>query len=287
MSDYVLSAELSLKDRFTAKLNEATKSSEKLKEKFSRLEDKIKNFGSYTANFDKFNSKLEATTSKVGNIAKKIATVGVVSGAGLGIGALKIGARFESLSARMETAFQGDKKRAAEYFKWANKFANETPFSNEEVVDATVRLQAYGYDPKRMMTMLGDLAGANAGKTLEQAIEAYADASRGEYERLKEFAITKDEVLKYAKKIMGKEVKMSGEKVKDMDTFMKALEGLIKSRSKDGMKRLANTLDGMLSTANGALKYNVAKLVGVTEEGDIRAGSLMDRIKQKFERFNK
>ena len=88
------------------------------------------------------------------------------------------------------------------------------------------------------MTILGDMAGAY-GKTLEQSVEAYADASRGEFERLKEFGIQKDEVLKYAKKIMGKEVKMSGEKVKDMDTFMKALERLIKSRSKDGMKHLA------------------------------------------------
>ena len=34
----------------------------------------------------------------------------------------KIGADFEALGARMETAFQGNKQKAAEYFKWANDF---------------------------------------------------------------------------------------------------------------------------------------------------------------------
>ena len=285
MTDYVLSAELSLKDRFTAKINAATKASENFKEKLKKTDSILKSFGD-SRKLDKFSQKIDSVKNKISKIAFKTAKWGAVAGTGALIGASKIGADFEALGARMETAFQGNKKKAAEYFKWANEFANQTPFGNEEVIDAVVRLKSYGYeDPRRLMTILGDMAGAY-GKTLEQSVEAYADASRGEYERLKEFGIQKDEVLKYAKKTMGKEVKMSGERVLDMDTFMKALEGLIKSRSKDGMKHLANTLSGMLSTTKGLLKYNIAKLVGVTDEGNVRAGSLIDRIKQKFEKFN-
>ena len=331
MSDYVLSAELLLQDRFTSKLKTATYQSNKFKSTINNLEsklkklEKIKSFekvalkassllrvmkklGS-TNSFDKMKEKIEKVGSsvkklgnhfnnlgnRIGKISSKISSFGgkikkaikwgVAGTAGALGGGLKIGGDFEALSARMVTAFQGDKKKAAEYYKWANEFANETPFGNDEVIDATVRLKAYNYDPKRLMTILGDMAGAY-GKTLEQSVEAYADASRGEFERLKEFGIQKDEVLKYAKKTMGKEVKMSGAQIKDMDTFMKALEGLIKSRSKDGMKNLAKTLKGMLSTTTGLLKYNVAKLVGVTDEGEIRVGSLMDRVKKKLEKFN-
>lgn len=331
MSDYVLSAELSLQDRFTSKLKTATYQSNKFKSTINNLEsklkklEKIKSFekvalkassllrvmkklGS-TNSFDKMKEKIEKVGSsvkklgnhfnnlgnRIGKISSKISNFGgkikkaikwgVAGTAGALGGGLKIGGDFEALSARMVTAFQGDKKKAAEYYKWANEFANETPFGNDEVIDATVRLKAYNYDPKRLLTILGDMAGAY-GKTLEQSVEAYADASRGEFERLKEFGIQKDEVLKYAKKTMGKEVKMSGAQIKDMDTFMKALEGLIKSRSKDGMKNLAKTLKGMLSTTTGLLKYNVAKLVGVTDEGEIRVGSLMDRVKKKLEKFN-
>lgn len=332
MSDYVLSAELSLQDRFTSKLKTATYQSNKFKSTVNNLEsklkklEKIKSFekvalkassvlrvmkklGS-TNSFDKMREKIGKVGSsvkklgnhfnnlgnRIGKISSKISNFGgkikkaikwgVAGTAGALGGGLKIGGDFEALSARMVTAFQGDKKKAAEYYKWANEFANETPFGNDEVIDATVRLKAYNYDPKRLLTILGDMAGAY-GKTLEQSVEAYADASRGEFERLKEFGIQKDEVLKYAKKTMGKEVKMSGAQIKDTDTFMKALEGLIKSRSKDGMKNLAKTLKGMLSTTTGLLKYNVAKLVGVTDEGEIRAGSLMERFKEKIDSINK
>lgn len=285
MTDYVLSAELSLKDKFTSKINEATKSSEKFKTVMEKVGHKLKDFGD-AKKLDTFVNKINTVTGKINKLAINSLKIGAIGGAGILAGASKIGADFEALGARMNTAFQGNKQKAAEYYKWANQFANQTPFENEEVIDAVVRLKSYGYeDPRRLMTILGDMAGAY-GKTLEQSVEAYADASRGEFERLKEFGIQKDEVLKYAKETMGKEVKMSGEKVKDMDTFMKALEGLIKSRSKDGMKHLANTLSGMLSTTKGLLKYNISKLVGVTDEGEIRAGSLMDRIKQKFEKFN-
>ena len=285
MADYVLSAELSLKDKFTSKINEATKSSEKFKTVMEKVGHKLKDFGD-AKKLDTFVNKINTVTGKINKLAINSLKIGAIGGAGILAGASKIGADFEALGARMNTAFQGNKQKAAEYYKWANQFANQTPFENEEVIDAVVRLKSYGYeDPRRLMTILGDMAGAY-GKTLEQSVEAYADASRGEFERLKEFGIQKDEVLKYAKETMGKEVKMSGEKVKDMDTFMKALEGLIKSRSKDGMKHLANTLSGMLSTTKGLLKYNISKLVGVTDEGEIRAGSLMDRIKQKFEKFN-
>ena len=319
MADYVLSAELSLKDRFTSKIKSAFKNSELFKRKMEETDEKLKRFGqapklsefshkmndaiqkidqakiklSNLGDFNKFNRGLSKVSSNFVNKVNgmvgtgiKLLKWGIVGSAGALVGVSKIGADFEALGARMETAFQGNKKKAAEYFKWANEFANKTPFGNEEVIDAVVRLKSYGYeDPRRLMTILGDMAGAY-GKTLEQSVEAYADASRGEFERLKEFGIQKAEVIKFAKKEMGKEIKMSGEKVKDMDTFMKALEGLIKSRSKDGMKHLANTLSGMLSTTKGLLKYNIAKLVGVTDEGNVRAGSLIDRIKQKFEKFN-
>lgn len=318
MADYVLSAELSLEDRFTSKIKSAFKNSELFKRKIEQTDEKLKQFGqapklsefsdkmnsalqkidqtkiklSNLGDFNNFNQKLNKFSSNFANkvngivgTGAKLLKWGAVGSTGLGIGALKIGADFEALGARMNTAFEGDKEKAAEYFKWANEFANQTPFSNDEVIDATVRLKSYRYDPKRMMTMLGDFAGAY-GKTLEQSIEAYADASHGEFERLKEFGITKQQILDYAKNEMGTSVKMSGEQIKGMDTFMKALEGLIKSRSKDGMKNLANTLKGMFSTTSGLLKYNVAKLVGMTDDNKIRAGSLLDRVKEKFESFN-
>ena len=280
-----------LKD-FQKDMDKALEKIDQSKSKLEKLGDPLKKV--YNNNsLDNFGKKVDKITNKinssVSNLAKrtgKILKWGVIGGTGLGIGALKVGADFETLSGRMVTAFQGDQKKASEYLKWANEFANETPFSNEEVVDATIKLKSFKYDPKRMMTLLGDFAAAY-GESLDRAIEAYSDAENGDFETLKSgFKIKRETVLDYAKNVLKDPIPMHGNEVANMDRFMKVLEIIMKERSKDGMKILKNTLNGMLSTATGTLKYSVAKLVGVTEEGHIRAGSLMDRVKEKFERLN-
>ena len=132
--------------------------------------------------------------------------------------------------------------------------------------------------------MLGDWAAAY-GKPLDQAVEAFADAGQGEYERLKELGINKNKILEYAKN-KGDAIAVSGERILDPQKFMDTLQEMIINQSKDGMLNLSKTLTGMLSTTAGLLKFNIAKLFGYTEDNKIRAGSLLDRIKQKFEKFN-
>lgn len=301
MADHILSATLELKDKFSSKIKAIGKESEKFQEKIQKFDRKMGS-GSFMKWFgkgvkesvsigitalNKYENKIKNVLGKTKDFSLKIGKNILKAGAvatGAGVYGIKAAGDFESLGARMNTAFQGNKKIAADYYKWANQFANTTPFSNEEVIDATVKLKAYGYDPKRMMTMIGDWAAAY-GKPLDQALEAYADAGQGEYERLKEFGITKDQILEYAKK-NGDAIAVSGERILDPDKFMKTLEKVIIERSKDGMLNLSKTLSGMLSTTTGLLKFNIAKLFGYTEDNKIRTGSLLDRIKQKFEKFN-
>ena len=332
MADYVLSAELQLKDNFSTKISSINKASEKFKKhmgssasSLNRFENKIKgltgisrifgnNFVKYfgdkvktsvnvgmsalnrfkdkmkslVGNARNFGNKIGKNLSRGYNFTKKVGAGILKAGAvatGAGVYGVKAAGDFESLGARMNTAFQGNKRLAADYYKWANTFANATPFNNEEIIDATVRLKSYGYDPKRMMTMIGDMAAAY-GKPLEQALEAYADAGQMEFERLKEFGITKDQVLDYAKK-NGDAIKVSGERILDPNKFMKTLEKLIIERSKGGMVNLSKTLKGMFSTTAGLLKSNIAKLFGYDlNKNEVRVGSLLDRVKQKFEKFN-
>ena len=69
------------------------------------------------------------------------------------------------------------------------KFASTTPFTIEESIGAFIRLKNLGLDPSReAMTSYGNTAAA-LGTSLEQMIEAVADASTMEFERLKEFGI--------------------------------------------------------------------------------------------------
>ena len=63
MTDYVLSAELSLKDRFTARIKEATKASESFKEKLKKTDNILKNFGD-SHKLDKFSQKINNIRNK-------------------------------------------------------------------------------------------------------------------------------------------------------------------------------------------------------------------------------
>lgn len=301
MADHVLSATLELKDKFSSKIKAIGKESEKFQEKIQKFDKKMGS-GSFMKWFgkgvkesvsigitalNKYENKIKNVLGKTKDFSLKIGKNILKAGAvatGAGVYGIKAAGDFEALGARMNTAFGGDKKIAADYFKWANNFANVTPYSNEEVIDAAVKLKSYGYDPKRMMTMLGDWAAAY-GKPLDQAVEAFADAGQGEYERLKELGINKNKILEYAKN-KGDAIAVSGERILDPQKFMDTLQEMIINQSKDGMLNLSKTLTGMLSTTAGLLKFNIAKLFGYTEDNKIRAGSLLDRIKQKFDKFN-
>lgn len=76
-----------------------------------------------------------------------------------------------------------DQKKAAEYFKWAVDFANKTPYETDEIVEATVKLTSYGVEAKKTLPLIGDMASV-MGKSVDQAVEAIADAQTGELERL-------------------------------------------------------------------------------------------------------
>lgn len=110
------------------------------------------------------------------------------AGAAVTFGVLKTGVGFESLRARLKTV-EGSAEGAKAAFSQIQEFTKATPFQLEEVTTAFVRLKSLGLDAsKESMTSFGNLAAAQ-GKSIVDFIEAVADASTGEFERLKEFGI--------------------------------------------------------------------------------------------------
>ncbi|MDB2414186.1 tape measure protein [Rickettsiales bacterium] len=96
--------------------------------------------------------------------------------------------KFEKLEASLRT-ITGSAEKAAVAFGFIQDFAATTPFQLEEVTDAFIKLKALGLTPSaEALTSYGNTATA-MGKSLNQMIEAVADAATGEFERLKEFGI--------------------------------------------------------------------------------------------------
>ena len=96
--------------------------------------------------------------------------------------------KFERLEASLKTV-TGSAEKAASAFKAIDEFAAKTPFQLEEVTRSFIKLKALGLAPsERALKSYGNTAIA-MGKSLDQMIEAVADATTGEFERLKEFGI--------------------------------------------------------------------------------------------------
>lgn len=83
----------------------------------------------------------------------------------------------------------GSAEGASRAFGAIQNFAATTPFDLEQATTAFTKLVNLGLDPSEAaLRSFGNTASAN-GKDLNQLIEAVADASVCEFERIKEFGI--------------------------------------------------------------------------------------------------
>ena len=156
-------------------------------------------------NYDKKTRKASKSSSKFKGISKGLgrelnALKGVLGGLNSGgvavtamlaastVKMISVARQTERMTAQLRT-MTGSMSLANLEFDRLNKFATQTPFTLQQSVDAFVKLKALGLDPsERAMLSYGNTASA-MGKDMMQMIEAVADASTGEFERLKEFGI--------------------------------------------------------------------------------------------------
>jgi len=131
-----------------------------------------------------------STVEKSVESAKKVlATLGL----GLSVGVLvnkfqQVAIETDKLRANLSTV-TGSTDAAAIAFDNLTKFAAKTPFTLDQSVNAFIKLKSLGLDPsERALTSYGNTAAA-MGYSMSQMIEAVADASTNEFERLKTFGI--------------------------------------------------------------------------------------------------
>ena len=119
---------------------------------------------------------------------------GAILAAGAAVGASFVGKlvavqrEFDVLNSSLVTV-SGSSAAAAREMSWLKDFAKETPFGLAQATQGFVKMKALGLDPSKVaLTSFGNTASA-MGKDLNQMVEAVADATTGEFERLKEFGI--------------------------------------------------------------------------------------------------
>ena len=218
----------------------------------------------------------------VTNAASKVAKIGTVLGA-LGIGTgLSEAMDLEGYRTQLETATKSTQK-AAEIMKYSIDLANKTPFEGGEMVEASSKLESMGISAKSYLTQIVDMAAAT-NKPLDQATEAFIDAQTGELERLKEFGIKKADIQAKANEMFaGQETINNQGQITNQENFNKALLAIMEDRYTGGAEKLSKTTKGMWSTITGVTKNALAKIVGIQDDGTVKSGTLIDKIREKMQ----
>lgn len=167
--------------------------------------------------------------------------------------------QFDVLNASLVTV-TGSSKGAATEFAWIKEFAAQTPFDLAQVTDAFIKMKASGLDASEAaLRSYGNTASA-MGKSLNQMIEAVADAATGEFERLKEFGIRaakQGDQVTFTFRGVSKTIKSSSEEITQ---YLKNIgdndfAGAMAERTKtlDGaISNLGDTWDELFRTINNA-----------------------------------
>lgn len=160
---------------------------------------------------------------------------------------------FDKLNSGLIT-MTGSADNAAKAFSVLQQFAKETPYGLNQAVEGFTKLAALGLNPsKEALISYGNTAAA-MGKDLNQMIEAVADASTFEFERLKEFGIKSSQqadTVSFTFRGVTTTVKKNSEEIQKylLNIGNTDFAGAMETRSKtlDGqLSSLADSFDGLV-----------------------------------------
>lgn len=174
--------------------DKGVKSIRKVREEVSGLDSQTGKARTATKNWRSEIDKQTSSLRKHGKalLSTKNMIIGIVGATGIGMllrGFKDTVVETERMRASLET-MTGSQMAAAAAFDQLTKFAAKTPFTLDQSVNGFIKLKALGLDPSERAMMSFANTSAAMGKDLSQMIEAVADASTNEFERLKEFGIT-------------------------------------------------------------------------------------------------
>lgn len=197
---------------------------------------------------ERFNNSINKTIGVATKVGTALGALGGIAAGALAKSVISTASTFEQFEVQL-TTIEGSSEKAKESLAWISDFGARTPYDVEQVTEAFVKLKAYGLDPinNNLLESLGNTASA-MGKPLEQAVEAIADAVRGENERLKEFGIVgskNGDKISYTYDYNGES--FTKEVDNDTASIQLALQEIFDQKFDGGMEALSKTWEGMLS----------------------------------------
>ncbi len=205
----------------------------------------------------------------VANAVSRLTAAFAALGAGAALKAvIDTTAEFQKLQTSLGTV-TGSVELAGHAFEALQKFAAQTPYSVREATEGFIKLKALGLDPSiRSLTSYGNTASA-MGKSLNDMVEAVADATTGEFERLKEFGIkSKSEGDKVTFTFQGVSTTI-GKSAKDIEGYLRKIGEI---QFAGAMEAQSKTLGGAISNLGDAWERMLASIGGAGIGGAAEVG---------------
>lgn len=273
MNQSVLSILIHAKDLATGTLQKVSGSIE-------NISNTAKNLGSSVMPTVKnsFNKSVDLMKNAV-----TIGTLGIVGGLGLLVTkTIQAGSSFEKMGTSLYTAMGKNKEETDKAMKTITEFSTKTPYQLDEVMGSFIKLKNLGLDPsQKALTSYGDTA-SSMGKSLNDMIEAVADASTGEFERLKEFGIRaskQGDQIKFTFKGIETSVK------NDSKSIEKYLIKLGETNFSGGMEAQSKTFSGTLSTLLDNINVKLAEFFEKSGAGKYIT-NLMTKVSDAINQIN-
>lgn len=243
-----------------------------------------------------FANQVESLGGTIAASLKYAAVAFATAGAAATVFAVKSAANFEQTRIGLENML-GSADAARAMLSKVSKFAAETPFEFPELAQATRQLVAFGFsgeDAFKTMTQLGDVSaaiGAPIGD-LAYLMGTLRAQGRAFTIDIRQFAMRGIPIYEYLAKVFKvNTTELTGlieaGKV-GFPEVQKAFEMMTAEGGKfhGTMEKQSKSLSGMFSTLKDNIGLAAREMIGISQEGDVRKGSIFDRLRDAAGKLN-
>lgn len=210
--------------------------------------------------------------------------------------AVKSAADFEQTRIGLENML-GSADAAREMLAKVSKFAAETPFEFPELAQATRQLVAFGFsgeDAFETMQQLGDVSAAIGApiNDLAYLMGTLRAQGRAFTIDIRQFAMRGIPIYEYLAKVLQTNTKELTTMIEEGKVGFPEVQKAFQLMTAEGgkfhntMQRQSRSLSGLFSTLKDNIGMAARELVGITQEGDIKEGSLFARLQQGVTTLN-
>lgn len=237
-----------------------------------------------------FSNSVENMGDKVKNSMKTAAVAFGAASVAATTFAVKSAADFEQTRTGLENML-GSADAARAMLAKVSKFAAETPFEFPELAQATRQLVAFGFsgeDAFKTMTQLGDVSAAIGApiNDLAYLMGTLRAQGRAFTIDIRQFAMRGIPIYEYLAKVMKVNTQQLTELIETGKIGFPEVQKAFQLMTAEGgkfhgtMAKQSKTLSGLFSTLKDVIGQTARELVGITQEGDIKQGSLFDKLRQ-------